>query len=164
MTEFQPAFEYVMTWEDPKGECATVPDVGGQAISGINSAAYPEQFAAIEALSQEDRPLAVENFYQTEFWAKLHVDGLLSQDLANRVMDQSVNGGLETGPILLQRTVGVEEDGDIGPLTLAAVNAIPQSVLLPKWRQVRLKHYQDIVTNKPQLAKFLPEWMRRAEA
>ena len=68
MASFDIAFDWMIVNEDANLQYASVPDVGGQAISGINSNSFPEQFAAIAAIPQAQRGPAVRQFYLSEFW------------------------------------------------------------------------------------------------
>jgi lysozyme family protein len=159
----------MMDNEDRQRACKTVPDPtasdpNAQAISGINSAAYPGQFAAIEALPQTQRGPAVEQFYRMTFWNKWF-DQLTSDDIAKRVLDAAVNMGPVTAVKILQQAVGSVIDGTWGPNTVAAVNADDNAV--PEFQIARLAHYQQIVQNNPAEAHFLgdadnpgPWWMR----
>lgn len=167
MAQFQPALDYVLDWEDPKREYAAVPDVGGQAIAGVNSAAWPVDYPVIAAASGADRIRLVSNFYRYKFWNPIQVGGIQDQDTANRVMDQSVNGGGKTGPRLLQEaanSIGANliEDGALGPDTLEAVNGIDPDRLLATYRLARTNHYKSIAAAIPADAQYLPEWLKRA--
>jgi len=169
MSQFEPALNFVLDNEDAKREYALVPDAppGAHAISGINSAAFPEQFNAIAAIPQAQRGPAIAQFYQTHFWTPLDAAGLVDQDVANRVLDQAVNGGFKSGCKLLQvagNACGctLVEDGSIGPSTLAAVNAIDQADLLVAYRVARINHYKAIAIANPSDQQYLTEWIARA--
>ena len=124
---------WIFLWsnEDAQRACAIVHDPtkdypAAQACSGINSAFYPTQFAAIAALPQSQRAPAVEEFYQKEFWNKWFQQ-LASDDVAMRVFDMAVNGGPGTAVKLLQHAVNsfhagnpLTVDGGWGPITVAA--------------------------------------------
>lgn len=158
MASFDVAYEWMMDNEDSRREYAIVPDVGGQAISGINSHSFPAQFAAIAALPQAERGPAVRNFYMLEFWNHWF-DALVSDDISKRVFDASVNMGGGTAVRLLQQAVGVFVDGAWGPETVAATNA---SSPVAAFIAARCQHYRDIVTAKPSDEKYLEEWLARA--
>jgi lysozyme family protein len=173
MSQFAPAVAYVLSWEDPNLLFAAIPDAppGAHAISGINSAAWPEQYAYISSIPQADRGFAVQNFYQLNFWNSLNIGGLTSQDLANRVLDGAVNAGLKTGAVLLQDAVNMcgqipplAVDGKIGPLTIEAANAADPDKLLALYRQCRANRYNQIVANNPADEEYLAGWLKRAEA
>ena len=170
MSQFQPAYEFVMDNEDAARAYAIVPDVGGFAISGINSASFPEEYADIASVPQSQRGPAVANFYQTKFWTPLNAGGIADQDLANRVLDEAVNAGLQAGAVLLQRAANacgvapaLTVDGQIGPLTLEAVNKLDPQRLLAAYRAARVFRYEAILQSHPDDALYAKQWMARAE-
>jgi lysozyme family protein len=61
-------------------------------------------------------------------------------------------------------TVAVEDDGKIGPVTLAAVNAADQDALLNAYRLQRASYYNQIVEKHPGDEKYLSNWLARAQA
>ena len=169
MSTFAPALDFVLDNEDRERKYALVPDAppGAHAISGINSAAYPEQFAQIAATPQAQRGPAIANFYLTEFWNPLGVSGINSQDVANRVLDQAVNGGLKSGGTLLQIAAdacgsSLVIDGSIGPNTIKVINALDPAALLKAFQTARINHYKAIAAHNPADQKYLSEWLARA--
>ena len=147
--------------EDAGRNYATVPDTGGEAISGINSAAYPKEFAAINVLEPDLREIAVHNFYFTEFWNKWY-EQLTSDEVAKRVFDAAVNMGPGTACKLVQEAAGAVPDGAWGPDTVAAINKCNPANLVTAFQQDRISHYQRIVAANPADAKYLAAWTARA--
>lgn len=177
MADFQIALVWMLDFEDPQRAYATVPDKGGYAISGINSAAFPADFAAINAMTHADRIPAVAAFYQKNFWNQW-LGKLESDEIAKRVFDASVNMGAVTAVKVLQQAVNTFEDaaetalnspalplvvvdGAFGPNTVAAVNDFGDKLVSP-FQQARLAHYQAIVAANPSDAIYLPAWTARA--
>ena len=168
MSQFSPALDYVLNFEDEPRSYEPSPDCGGFAIAGVNSIAWPEQYKAIAALPQPERAAAVAMFYQQAFWTPIQIGGIQSQDVANRVLDQSVNGGSETGPLLLQRAANacgctLAVDGNLGPNTFEAVNGLDPERLLAAFRSARVSHYEAIVTAQPDDERYLVGWLNRAK-
>jgi lysozyme family protein len=171
MASFDVAYNWMMDNEDRGRKYATVPDTGGMAISGINSAAYPAQFSAINAQPQSTRGMYVENFYLTEFWNQWYAQ-LVSDEVAKRVFDAAVNMGPGTACKLLQiavRTTAhpIATDGEWGPDTVAAANDSNSESLVAVFQKTRLAHYQSIVASNPSDEKYLgteeqpgPWWTR----
>jgi hypothetical protein len=132
---------------------------GAHAISGINSAAFPKQFAAIAAIPQDQRGPAVNNFYQTEEWSTWFAQ-IISNDLAKRAFDWAVNGGSGTSAGTLQTAIDasgghVTVDHGWGPITVAAANAIDPAVLVPAFQQARVAHLKEHDANNPDLAGLI---------
>ena len=169
MSDFLPAYNFMMDSEDAARAYKQVPDVGGSAISGINSHDFPEEFAAIAAIPQSQRGPAVQLFYQAHFWNQW-LEQLQSQDLANRVFDALVNMGSRTAVKLLQQAVNcflidkVDEDGKLGADTVGAINGYPrtQDHIIEQFQDERISHYKAIVAANPSDAQFLPTWIARA--
>lgn len=169
MAQFQPCFNYLMTFEDPHRTYGIFPDAGGYAISGINSAAWPTEYQAIAAMQPADRPSSVSTFYAIHFYNPLQIGGIDSQDVADRVMDMCVNAGGATGIKCLQRAANacgctVAEDGRMGSQTLEAVNGLDPERILAAYRTARSDYYRAIVKNNPTDEKYLSGWLERATA
>ena len=191
MADFSIAYNWMMDNEDKARQCKTVPDAPGEwgadenghkvwngahVISGINSAAYPKEFAQIDALLLKQRPAAVQSFYQTQFWNRWF-DQLVSDEVSKRVFDASVNMGPGTAVKVAQEAVNegignqlVAEDGGWGPNTLAAINRCEESSLVSSLRNARLSYYKRIVAKHPEDAKYLgteqnpgPWWIRAVQ-
>ncbi len=175
MADFTVAFQWAMQFEDPMRACAQVPDaapagVAGPcyAISGINSGAWPEQFAAIAALPQGQRAAAVEAFYLAEFWNGWLAQ-LASDDVAKRVFDFGVNAGSGTAVKTLQQalnTLGgsLAVDGGWGPVTLTAANSTDPAALVGAFIAARVAHYRAIASANPADAVNLNGWLARARS
>ena len=168
MADFFAAYNWMMNNEDRSRACAIVPDAppGAHAISGINSAAYPSEYASIAAMPQNKRQSAVQSFYQDHFWNQWYAR-LNSDEVAKRVFDAAVNMGPGTAVKLLQQAAGSSVDGAWGPITVGAANAVDSTTLVTSFQKVRLAHYQGIVQSNPTLASYLgtaqhpgPWWIR----
>jgi len=177
MALFEVSYNWMLDNEDRARQYKTVSDAppGAFAISGINSYAYPSQFAAINSLPQTSRGPAIQSFYQTQFWNQWFGQ-LLSDDVAKRVFDEAVNAGPGTAVKVLQRAVNqivttpIAVDGGWGPNTLAAANGCVAVALVSQVQQARLAHYQDIVVKNPADAQYLgtesnpgPWWIRATQ-
>ena len=169
MAEFLPAFAWNQRFEDSNGLCEVVPDAcpagfSGPcfAISGINSAVWPVWFNRIKATPQNERRPLVMQFYRANFWNKWF-QKILSQMLANSLYDMGVNAGMKTAVSRLQTVVGARPDGDMGPLTVAAVNlALSHSEkrVVIDYAKARISYY-DGINGSP--AEHIA-WRHRAEA
>ena len=169
MASFDVAFNWTMNFEDPERLYAPGPDAppGAFALSGINSAAFPSDFARIAALDPAERPAAVKSFYQLRFWSPWF-NQVLSDEVAKRAFDAEFNMGEGTGVKLLQTAVenvsgiSLGIDGAWGPATLHGANSCNPDMLAAAFRAVRSQHYRDIVLKNPADAKYLANWLARA--
>lgn len=175
MADWNIAYNWMMDNEDYPRACKEVPDAGPAgapcyAISGINSAAWPTQFAAIAALAQDQRETAVQQFYHDNIWDSWFPQ-VASDEVCKRVFDYAVNANRNQAVKCLQQAVNslnangtqLKEDGGWGPMTLAAVNAADPDALVTAFKAKRLAHYQAIVAANPARAQYLNAWTARAE-
>jgi len=174
MANFQTAFNFLMDNEDAPRAYKTVPDACPNgcagpcyAIAGINSAAFPLQFAKINALPEgAARGLEIETFYQTVFWNQWY-NQLNSDEVAKRVFDFSVNAGSVVAVKCLQRAIyttgcNISVDGAWGPATVAAANGCDEKRLVGDFQQQRIVYYKVIVAAHPEDQKYLLGWVARA--
>jgi len=101
-------------------------------------------------------PVIVAPMYKKKYWDKVSGDALPSGvDLA--VFDFAVNSGPGRAAKMLQRVLGVTEDGAIGPQTLAKAVSIDSSKLIADYNAARLAFLQAL----PTWATFGNGWGRR---
>ena len=175
MADWNIAYNWMMDNEDAARACAQVPDAcpGGVAgpcfaISGINSGAWPVEFAAIAAEDQASREPLVQQFYENHFWNGWYAQ-LNSDELCKRVFDFAVNAGSGASVRCLQQAVNsftlsdpLAVDGGWGPKTVAATNMCNQATLVAAFQQQRVAYYQAIVAASPGKAIYLNAWIARA--
>src|SRR5271169_2172410 len=89
-------------------------DPGGETNWGIAKRSYPS--VDIKNLTR-DQAKAI---YLRDFWLRGKMDQY-DPAIAFQIFDIAVNSGIETGVRILQRAAGVADDGNIGPVTAAAV-------------------------------------------
>jgi lysozyme family protein len=82
---------------------------------GISAAAYPN--VDIENLALD----GAQDIYAADYWHACSCDQM-PWPLCLFVFDMAVNQGQPIARVTLQRMLGVDADGDIGPVTLAAAN------------------------------------------
>ena len=128
-------------------------DPGGETKWGISKRSYPH--LNIKDLTRDD---ALEIYYR-DFWA--HVDGdSLPQSVAYQLFDIAINHGCETAKRMLQRTVGVADDGHIGPITRAAVARHSETDMIMKLIAERLEFWAKLSI----FDEFGRGWVNRAAA
>lgn len=125
-------------------------DAGGRTRWGISQRTYPTldiaKLTRAEAIA----------LYRRDFWAPLQGDAL-PPALAFQALDAAVNHGVGRTVRWLQRLVGVRVDGQFGPLTLAAIQAADQRVLIQRLLALRL----DLYVEHERFAAFGRGWTRR---
>ena len=101
-------------------------------------------------------PEMVAPLYKVKYWDKIKGDNLpTGVDYA--VFDAAVNSGPGRAAKWLQGCVGVEQDGAIGPKTLAAVSAFDPKELVEDYAKRRLSFLMDL----PHWGTFGRGWSRR---
>lgn len=122
--------------------------------------------------------------YYRCFWLRLGADGY-AEPLGEMLFDQAVNGGIVAARKLLQRAINaclarapaartrpapLAVDGQIGPLTQAALlwviayPALGMPALVPAFRTAAADRYRAIVAADRTQKRFLKGWLARAEA
>ena len=149
---FDYAIPFILRHEG--GLCNTAGDAGGLTNFGICQRSYPN--VDIRNLTQEDA-IAI---YQRDFWQSSWDQ--LDKRVAAKVFDISVNCGESWGPKILQRALGVTDDGIVGPHTIEAANNEAPGIVLTAMKLALDTHYEAIVATNPGDQKFLDEWEERA--
>jgi lysozyme family protein len=88
-------------------------------------------------------PAQVAPMYKAKYWDKVRGDDLPT-GVDYTVFDAAVNSGPGRAAKWLQACVGVEQDGGIGPKTLAAVNARDPAELVEDYAKRRLSFLMDL--------------------
>lgn len=166
MAKFDIAIPHVLAWEggyanhpsDPGGETMRgitdrldgkidgMIDVDGDGIGDVN----------VKDLTEEQ----AKRIYKTRFWDRMQGDKIESQLIANILLDGYVNCGAN-GIRIIQRVLNQKDDGIVGPKTLTAINGADELLLYNRYKDGRIKYYEDLVDRKPQLNVFLKGWLNR---
>ena len=80
------------------------------------------------------------------------------------VVDAAVHSGPRQATILLQRALDVDDDGVLGPVTLAAANGLDDDALrgvLVRTLTERLRFLVELVVKSPDQLAFLKGWTER---
>lgn len=112
----------------------------------------------IKVLTVEDS----KELYMKFFWDPLHLEGITSDLLKLHVFDHGVNAGTRTSVKLLQRMLGLTEDGSIGKITTKKINEY-QGNIVDEYKQVRINYYLNIISKNPKLEVFKKGWINRVE-
>lgn len=148
MTVFEQAFAIVIGSEG--GLTNNPSDPGGRTNFGISQRAYPA--LDIAALTLDD----ARAIYLSGYWAKVRGDDL-PPPLAMLVFDAAVNNGVSRATRWLQASVGVTQDGIIGPVTLAAVHSRPGWLTMSDYNAERTY----FMAGLPQWRVFGRGWSKR---
>lgn len=133
-------------------------DPGGMTNLGVTKKVWEEWVGhpVDEKQMRALTPELVGPMYKAKYWDKIRGDDLpTGVDYA--VFDAAVNSGPGRAAKWLQACVGVEQDGGIGPKTLAAVAAFDPAELVEDYAKRRLSFLMDL----PHWATFGKGWSRR---
>lgn len=126
-------------------------DTGGETKFGISQAAYPNlnirELTATQAAE----------IYRKDYWDEIRADELPAY-LRLPMFDCAVNQGVKTSVLLLQKALGVTEDGVIGRVTLAGAKVADPRRLLKKFMTHRAYRY----AHHPQVTRFGRAWFDRS--
>jgi lysozyme family protein len=145
---FDTAFAFVIGAEggyvdDPR-------DPGGKTKYGISQRAYP--LLNIAALTLED----AKAIYLRDYWEPAGCDQLPA-GIATALFDSAVNQGIKPAIKFLQRALRVDDDGIIGPATIAAAEKAGPDSLITNFCVERALHYASLST----FDVYGRGWMRR---
>lgn len=150
--DFDTAFEKLIGHEG--GYVNHPSDPGGETNHGITA-----RVARAHGYQGDMRDLPLEaakDIARAAYWDKVHADDL-PPAIRFDVFDGAYNSGPGQSAKWLQRALGVQDDGDIGPVTLAAAHAADQYRLLAWFNGHRLAFLADLGT----WANFGRGWARR---
>lgn len=160
MSSFDKSFDYVVGREgtfddDPQddgnwtGGKQGAGELKGTKF-GISAAAYPNE--DIQALTLERAKL----LYRHDYWDKLECD-TWDPRVAFVLFDAAVNQGVDRAKRMLQRAVGVNDDGKIGPHTRSAVRLHSPETFIEYFQAERILEYAQAA----RWERFKRGWARR---
>jgi lysozyme family protein len=134
-------------------------DSGGETKWGISKRAHPE--LNIKALTFTEALY----IYENQYW-KEDYDQILSDRIAFKLFDIGVLIGVPKASKLLQETIKdcgllIRVDGNIGNITIAAINSLEENLLYSKFINRLESHFKRIVFFRPKNKKYLNGWLRR---
>jgi lysozyme family protein len=143
MTRFHRAIPIILKHEG--GYVDHPKDPGGATNFGITHltlAAWRGRAVTKQDVRQLSKQEA-EDIYRARFWQPISADRMTpGVDLVT--FDAAVNSGPGRGVRWTQRAVGVEQDGRVGPVTLAAINSTPAATVIKRATDYRLSFMQSL--------------------
>lgn len=130
--KFEEAVGYIFILEG--GETDDPRDRGGRTKFGIAKAFFPD--INFDAFTKADARV----IYKTQYWNAMRIESL-PPALRLPIFDAGVNIGPGTAIRLLQRVLGVSEDGIVGEITLKALENRPHWDVIDAFQHERLLHY-----------------------
>jgi uncharacterized protein (TIGR02594 family) len=162
---FQRALVHVLEMEG--GFTDDAYDPGGPTNRGITLATYaawkglPLDANSCATLTAELRRISIEavrDIYHARYWLPAHCAEMIPA-LAFFHFDAAVNHGVTGAMRLLQRAVGTDADGEIGPNTRAAITRMSVEEALHRYAEVRRARYRSL----HHFWRFGRGWLRRVD-
>lgn len=155
---------FILKWEG--GFVNDPHDRGGATNMGVTIAtyeAYCRRKGYPRPTIQRLKNLSDEEWVEilkTMYWDKWQADNIRSQSVANILVDWLwASGGYAIRRV--QQMLGVQPDGVVGSVTLAAINGQDAASFFARLKAEREQHFRSIVKRNPSQAKFLRGWMNR---
>src|SRR5208337_129570 len=129
-------------------------DPGGETNYGISHNSYPG--LDIKNLTVED----AKSIYYNDYWVKMNLDELSIDLLKLHLFDMGVNAGIKVAIKLLQKTLGIAQDGIVESDTASFSNQF-QGDIVQSYIEARKNYYEYIVKVHPNESIFLNGWINR---
>lgn len=100
--------------------------------------------------------------HRTIFWNKLNLNFVTSQKVAETLADHAINAGINPAVRIMQRTLNtffgenLKIDGNLGLLTLTAINKANPDTLFNNYNQMRADWYLSLG-----MPEFISSWINR---
>lgn len=137
-------------------------DSGGATNRGVTQVTYD---AFRESMGHDKRAVQYLTKDETKkiysrIWEACKADQLpMGLNLVH--FDFAVNAGNRQAAKILQRTVEVNDDGIIGPKTMAKVAAADPETAIVMYSELRRNFYRSLASARPKDLKFLKGWLLR---
>lgn len=95
------------------------------------------------------------------YWDKVQGDKIKSQSVAEFLADWAYISGVKAAVKRLQRLMGLEDDGKLGPLSLKSINQADSESLFNLLKAAREAFFRAIVKSNPSQKVFLKGWLNR---
>lgn len=146
--DFERAFALVIGQE---GKYTNDPaDPGGETKYGISKRSYP--MLDIKNLTLD----SAHSIYLADFWLPAHCDDM-PWPLDAHVFDAAVNQGVPTAIMLLQKSLGVPQDGSFGSQTRKALAGADHNALTATFSADRALRY----TGTKNFDRYGRGWLKR---
>lgn len=147
MNNFEKAINFIF---DSEGEyCNDKADPGGETKWGIDTKSHPG--IDKKSLSKEQ----AESIYYHDYWLPINAEKI-KWPLCLYYFDMAINQGPGIAKKTLQKSIGVDPDGIIGPVTVAAANKATDSQMTA-FMTSRMQRY--VLTNN--FLTFGNGWINR---
>lgn len=193
MSSFQPAFEFVMSHEDPHCSGKVTVDAGGRTRFGIAQKFHPDLPDAFFTGPAADALKEAEEILHRDYWDSMRLSEIANQNVANKLFDMAVNMGVHQAAVYAQRAANglihaqvalptangdagltpltpltpmfpLREDGVLGEKSVATINSFDPIRYYGLLCDLSRQHYVHVASINPAQAGNLQGWLKRAAA
>ena len=160
MASYKKLKPIVLKWEGGYASDPADTD-GGCTMKGVTINTYRKYFGKSKTCKdlRNITDSQWDSIFIQRYWNKWSGDAIKNQSIANLLVEWYWTSGVY-GIKFPQRSLGVKDDGVVGPRTIAAINNYPnQKELFQKLWNRRKKHFESIAAGDKK--KFLKGWLRR---
>jgi lysozyme family protein len=163
MANYKTLIPFILQWEG--GFVDDPDDTGGATNKGVTIATFKKVYGATSTVEQLKKITDEQwtNIFKKEYWDRWRGDDIVSQSIANIVVDWVWLSGTY-GITLVQRLLSVVQDGVVGPKTITALNAQDAKKLFDNIKTIRVQYINDIIKKTPKKEKYRKGWMNRLNA
>ena len=165
MAEVNRLVPHILKWEG--GFVNDPDDLGGATCKGVTYRTYKlycnRNKLPIPSVGDLKRltDKTFEAILKDMYWDACLGDKIMSQGVANAIVDWAWNSGTATAVKEIQKVLGVKADGIIGNISLSAINSQSPLPLFGKIKTARVKYIEKICKSRPENQKFYRGWMNR---
>lgn len=156
-SNFSASLAFVL--KDEGGNDDDPQDHGGRTSRGITQREY-DKWRTGQGLDMADvwdaSDTEIDCIYHDDYWVPF--GDRFPTGIDYLFFDMAVNAGPRRAAVLLQRALGVVDDGKIGPKTLAAVNSEEPGTLVISYTDAKRSFYHSL--NQP---RFIKGWLNRCD-
>lgn len=165
MADVKKLAPHILKWEG--GYVNDPDDLGGATNKGVTLKtykAYCKRKGYPQPTEERLKMLSDEQFIdilKTMYWDVCKADSIVSQSVANSLVDWAWHSGTATAIKEVQKVLGVKVDGIIGNITLSSINSHSPLPLFGKIQQARIAYLERICIARPVNNKFIAGWLNR---
>lgn len=166
---FDRAFEHSLAKEG--GFVNDPNDAGGATKYGVSLRTYRLYYPEADISTIQNLSVGqAKEFYKKYFWQANRYDEIKNPDMAIKIFDACINMGPRQAHLCLQRALNcvgfkLQEDGNLGPATLAALNRTEcpewNFAILCSYRSELAGYYRLLAEIKPTNKRFLDGWLSK---
>lgn len=171
MADYKNIIPFILKWEGglskntkDKASSYPVPDGSGYHTNkGITWAVWsskygstPNSITRFYAMNNSDWS----SIFKPLYWDAIKGDDIKSQAIADLLVNWAWGSGIYTPVTTLQKILGLQADGKVGPKTIAALNGADQVEVFIKLKASNIAFFNNL-GNNPAYAMFKTGWFNR---